>query len=293
MYLVVDIRYNKRRYYSALIYLEMKMKIACTGLEPGRVAKELINRGVEFISADVTDVDAFYGAIKLSNPDIIIHTAAMTGVEQCEDAPLQAKRINVDGVNNLIDWYKGKVIFISSDHIFSGTKWFGSGYSERHNPSPVNVYGMTKIAGEFIAVNGVSDARIIRTSKLFDYADLKDTIYNLQNGEEQEFTDLLRRSFLYVNHFVDGLLYAVKMFNYLPEIVNLSGIGIYSYAGFWVMICKEFGLDDSLIKFRRTELVNASPRPLRGGLNVSLARDLGFPLYSAIDGIREVKKMYE
>jgi dTDP-4-dehydrorhamnose reductase len=268
------------------------MKIACTGIEPGRIAKVLMSRGVEFVSADVTDSTEFRKAVKACNPDLIIHTAAMTDIDACETAPLVAKKVNVDGINNLIEWYTGKIIFLSSDHVFPGTKWF-NGYSEKHKPNPVNVYGMTKIAGEFIAVNGLSDTRIIRTSKVFSAADLASTLSVLSDGEKVVFTDLIRRSFLFVNHFVDGLMYAVSIFDRLPEIVNLSGTDIYSYAEFWWLVCNAFGIDSSLIESRKTELPDLSPRPFRGGLNTHLAKQLGFPLYSAVDGIEEMRRQYD
>jgi dTDP-4-dehydrorhamnose reductase len=268
------------------------MKIACTGLRPGRVATELERQGAQFISADITDIDKLRYEVLRVNPDLIIHTAAMTDVDRCEVDPKQALKVNAEGVSNLVDFWEGKLLYISSDHIFRGSKWFDRGYLERHNPSPVNVYGITKLAGEKMALSGRSNSRIIRTSKLFSYDDLTDTIYDLQDGKSLEVTGLLTRSFLYVEHFVNGILDAAVKFNHLPEILNISGTSILSYSEFWKRICRVFEIDESLIQVRRKKLKDATPRPFRAGLNTSEAKKLGIPLYSALDGIKEIKELY-
>ena len=271
------------------------MKIACTGLKPGRIATALIDRGVRFIEADVTDATAFRKAIKSVDPDVIIHTAAMTDVEECEAYPIQAKRVNVDGVENIVSWWDGKLIYLSTDHVFNGQKWFPGGYSERHKPNPVNIYGLTKLAGEMIAVNGHPKAKIIRTSKVFSYRDLRPMLQVL-SGELYvpfAFTGLILRSFLYVDHFVNGLLNAVRMFDQLPPILNISGTSIISHAQFWFLVCNIFGFDEQNVTTRKQKLKDAAPRPFRCGLDVREASNLGIPLYSAADGLKEVKELWK
>jgi dTDP-4-dehydrorhamnose reductase len=268
------------------------MKLACTGLVPGRISTVLMNYGAEFISCDVRHEEEFREAVQESDPDVLIHTAALTSVDFCETYPKDAYDVNIMGMWALVDFWKKPVIFLSTDHVFDGKKWFGSGYKETHSPSPLNVYGMSKLAAEAL-IESRNNFRIIRTSKVFDLRDLEMGLKTLLESDEfLERTALIKRSFVYVNHFVNGLVDAASKFAYLPEILNISGTEIYSHATFWKMICRVFDVDEQRIDVRNKELKNLAPRPLRCGLNISRARGLEIPLYSGLDGIKEIKELY-
>lgn len=256
----------------------------------GKIASKLIDRGILFISADVTDAYDIRSLIRAIDPDVIIHTAAITDVDECAKDPTHALNVNAVGVNNIVDWWTGKFIYLSTDHVFSGTKWISSGYTERHEPSPVNEYGLTKLAGESIALSGVAKAKVIRTSKIFSSFTIDDFMNDLVYEDDFEITGLLKRSFLYDEHFVDGLLDAVEKFDNLPEILNIAGTSILSYAEFYKLVCRVFSIDEDSFTVRKTKLKEATPRPLRAGLNIKQAEKLGIPLYSALDGIKQAKQ---
>lgn len=263
------------------------MKIFCTGHE-GLVGSELLDHGVKPLFMDITDPKGVGKSIKKNEPDIIIHCAAMTDVEACENNQKEAFRVNVQGVMNILNEFNGIFIYLSTDHVFDGLKtWFWE-YTEKHRPNPINVYGFTKYEGEAMTRTSYGKSYIVRTSKLFDYEMMKENIDWLRSGQSKEFTNLIKRSFLHVKHFVMGLMYFVDHIDVMPPILHIAGIDTMSYARFWDTAKLILELDGK-IEYRNKEIATV-PRPLKCGLNVGQARKLGIPLYSAIDGLHLVKE---
>jgi dTDP-4-dehydrorhamnose reductase len=80
--------------------------------------------------------------------------------------------------------------------------------------------------------------------------------------------------------------WAVDNLDTVPQLLHLSGTDILSYYEFYQAVLNHYELDVSKLHPRNKELKLATPRPLRAGLNVSLAKKLGVPLYSAFEGIK-------
>jgi dTDP-4-dehydrorhamnose reductase len=177
------------------------------------------------------------------------------------------------------------VIYISTDHVFSGDKFLGGGYTEKHKPSPVNNYGHTKLGGEVVSTAGLSDVKIIRTSKLFDRNYVAEFLYNAEHKKVSEFTTVLRRSFLHVQHFVDGLQFVLDNWEEIPTILNISGTDIMTHYMFFCAVARKFDIDLELITPKDRYTKEKAPRPKRCGLNVRMSRTLGVPLYSTHEGI--------
>jgi len=118
---------------------------------------------------DVTD-PATFSLIRSEKPDVIINTAAFHKTDQCEVEPLWAFNVNSVGARNiaaLSTELGSAVVFISTDYVFSGTK--GYPYDERDAPSPINTYGVSKLAGElFTRLNPKS--YVVRVASLFGSA---------------------------------------------------------------------------------------------------------------------------
>ena len=265
------------------------MKVYCTG-HIGLVGTELVKQGVKGLPIkDITDRDEVKSVIGKKNPDIIIHCASMTDVDKCEANSKEAFLVNVLGVMNILNAFNGTFIYLSTDHVFDGKKnWFWN-YQENHQPNPLNVYGFTKFEGEAMSKTAYGKSYIVRTSKLFNAKMMQDDIELLLSGQSKEFTNLIRRSFLHVQHFVSGLMYFVENIDKMPPILHISGTDTMSYAQFWDKARLVLGLDGK-VEHRNTELKDATPRPFKGGLNVGLAKKLGVPLYSVIDGLYLVKE---
>jgi len=265
------------------------MKIAVTGHE-GRIGSELVRRGYEPLVCDITDFDQTKDAIHSVSPDVIIHCAAATDVGWCEENDKEAFGINVRGTTNLLEAFTGTFIYLSTVHVFNGQKFFK--YSEKHQPSPINVYGLTKwsgeVAGKFFADN--SRFIVVRTSRTFDWGFIRGGIEYLKRNMEQDYTTLIKRSFVHTSHFVDGLTWLVDRLDEFPdlELLHLAGTDMFSYYEFWLQVANILGYDNKLI-IPRKHKIKDHPRPFKGGLNVDKAKKMGVPLFSSIDGLKLIK----
>jgi len=264
-------------------------KIACTGSK-GAVGSELVRRGCIPIEFDITFPTWIKDEIYTINPDVVIHCAAITDVSYCESHFQESFDVNVRGTVNIVNAMpKGSLlVYISSDHVFSGNQYFNNGYGERQKPSPVNRYGFSKWGAEEMVKTSTNPYVIVRSSKLFNYPWAQPTLDKFKEGERIEETDIIKRSFLHINHFVDGLFKLVEIYKeglIEKNLINISGSSVYSYYLFWMVMQKELGLPGKLIP-RMHELKDADPRPFRGGLCIDRAKKLGIPIYTIVDGAK-------
>jgi dTDP-4-dehydrorhamnose reductase len=117
---------------------------------------------------EITDVDSVSCILGEIRPNVIINTAAMHHVENCEREPAKAFEVNGLGSKNLavVAQDLGAVLMqVSTDYVFDGGK--GSPYTEDDSPCPLNTYGITKLAGEHFVRSYAEKHFVIRTSGLY------------------------------------------------------------------------------------------------------------------------------
>jgi len=118
---------------------------------------------------DVTNESQVKEKIEEIKPDILINTSAYHVVAACEENPLKAMAVNFIAVRDLAKICKEKnIIFVtySTDYVFDGEK--GAPYKEGDLPNPVQIYGLSKLAGEYASLNLYPQGTlIIRTCGLF------------------------------------------------------------------------------------------------------------------------------
>jgi len=98
---------------------------------------------------DITDKSQVDRVVSEAKADAIIHAAAWTAVDACESDPQRAMSVNRDGTANIVSAARksgSRVIYISTDYVFDGTK--STPYIESDLPNPQSVYGASKLAGE-------------------------------------------------------------------------------------------------------------------------------------------------
>ncbi len=120
---------------------------------------------VEVELSDFNSVDSF---MKKSQPEIVVNTAAMHHVENCEKEPEKAFAINGVGARNLglaARETGATVIHVSTDYVFDGAK--GKPYEETDTPRPLNVYGNTKLSGEYFVRSTTEKHFVLRTSAIY------------------------------------------------------------------------------------------------------------------------------
>lgn len=120
---------------------------------------------------DITDADGFAERTMEAAPDIIIHCAAMTKVDACEENREMAFKLNEEGSRNVAVAAKmvgARLIAISTDYVFSGDPpsehW---AWSENDIPRPRTVYGASKFAGEQMIGMIAPDSVILRIAWLY------------------------------------------------------------------------------------------------------------------------------
>ena len=138
------------------------MKILITGGKGmlGRTLQRALGGEHELVVADLPDWDItkdddFAARLLAVRPDVVIHCAAMTKVDDCETHRDLAFRLNEDGTRNVALAAKlcgARLFAISTDYVFSGEPprepW---AWGEQDIPRPRTVYGASKFAGEQMA----------------------------------------------------------------------------------------------------------------------------------------------
>lgn len=124
--------------------------------------------GISRKDADITKIAEVRSAINKFKPDIVIHTAAMVDVDDCELNPELAMNVNSIGARNVAlaaNESSASVVYISTDYVFDGNK--GSAYVESDTTNAISNYGKSKLAGENAIEESNKNWTIIRTSWVY------------------------------------------------------------------------------------------------------------------------------
>ncbi|MDP8238506.1 MAG: SDR family oxidoreductase [Candidatus Hatepunaea meridiana] len=238
-----------------------------------------------------TTIDAILGI----GPDIIIHTAATTAVDNCEQEKELCWNSNVLTTENIIKASKktgSKVIFISSDYVFDGKN---GPYSEEDLPNPINYYGRSKLAAENMLRGSGLNWTIVRTIVLYGIG---------INTRSSFVTWLLRQlrtgnTVQIVNDQWGNTTIVDDLATGIERITMLDRKGIYNIAShdymnryeFAVKIAEFFDLDCGLISSITTSSLNQpADRPLRSGLKVDKAEK---ELYISFRTLAEALTLYK
>ena len=199
---------------------------------------------------DLDSKEALAHSLEALKPQLVIHTAGLTSIEQCEANPTFAKYINVDLTKNLAmicAKLNIPIVYISTDHLFSGSE---SLVDEDFPVSPINVYAKTKAEAETCVLDADTKALIIRTN-----------FYGWGTSYRQSFSDMV------INHLRAGKkislfkdIYFTPMLvepfvNSVHELVHKKAKGIFNVVGddriskydFGLRLAQEFNLDNALI----------------------------------------------
>ena len=124
------------------------------------VAAEYREEGEETIGLthgdiDISSLGPTRAALRGFRPEIVVNTAAIHNVENCEKEPSRAYEVNAIGSRNLAivaRELEAKLVHVSTDYVFDGSK--KQPYVEEDRAAPLNVYGNTKLAGETFLQGG-------------------------------------------------------------------------------------------------------------------------------------------
>ena len=137
---------------------------------------------------DVTVKEKTAKVLTEIKPDIVINTAAYHKVDEVEDNPQKAFLVNATAPQHLAELAEESqwtVVFISTDYVFGLDKKKKTPYTEEDRPGPINVYGISKLAGEGVTRYICQKHFVIRVSGLFGVAG--------PAGKGENFVDLMVR----------------------------------------------------------------------------------------------------
>lgn len=161
------------------------MKIAVIGAD-GQLGSELLRvladddvTPLYYPDFDITKPRQAQEVLRSLAPDVVINTAAYNRVDECEDNPEMPFQVNAIAVRNLALTARElgfALVHFSTDYVFDGRK--GSPYVEEDPPCPLNVYGVSKLAGEIFVRTILDKYFLIRTCGLYGEAGSKEKGYN-------------------------------------------------------------------------------------------------------------------
>ena len=140
---------------------------------------------------------------------------------------------------------------------------------------------MAKVGMENLAIH-IYGAKVIRLSRTIHQndSDLSAYFHELLYGYSTEIPSFFYRNYLTRSQAVDGIEYFVRNWDKMPNLVNYGSerpIPLYTLVR---ELIEKIGFDSSLLKKRTKYMKNMTPRPTKAGFSISLARKLGFPIYT-------------
>jgi dTDP-4-dehydrorhamnose reductase len=251
-----------------------------------------LERGV-FFNLDVTDKPQVESVLQETKPDVVIHTAAMTQVDDCETNHEACVLHNVTAVQYLITActkVNARFIHLSTDFIFDGSH---GPLDETEEPRPVNFYGESKLAAEkLIQASGI-DWCILRT--VLVYGVTKDMSRSnivlwvkksLEKGKKiSVVNDQWRTPTLAEDLAMGCYLAAIKN---AKGVCNISGKDFLSPYDIAIQTAVFFKLDKTLITATdSSQFKQPARRPLTTGFILTKAiRDLDYQPHSFEEGLR-------
>jgi dTDP-4-dehydrorhamnose reductase len=236
--------------------------------------------GTVSVMVDLTNYHELKKILHDITPDAVIHAAAASQPNFCQEHPQESSRINVEATVNLAAWCSEKnipFVFTSSDLVFDGTS---PPYGEKTPVSPVNIYGQQKVKAEESVMKLYPPAAICRMPLMYGdpspYSGsfIMSIVKNLRNNKAMTLFCDEYRSPVSAASAACGLLMALEKAH---GIVHLGGRERVSRYEFGLKVAEYLHKDTSLIQpVSQNSVIMAAPRPRDVSLNSSLAYSLGY-----------------
>lgn len=272
------------------------MKVLVTGVKGQLgydVANELTNRGHEAIGVDIAEMDitdkvSVDTVISRVHPEAVIHCAAWTTVDAAEDEENipKVRAVNVMGTQYIADACKkidAKMVYISTDYVFDGqgtTPW----QPDCKDYKPLNVYGQTKLEGEFAVANTLDKYFIVRIAWVFG-VNGKNFIKTMLNVGKTH--DTVR----VVNDQIGTPTYTYDLARLLVDMIETDKYGYYhatneggyiSWYDFTKAIYRQAGYTTKVVPVTTAEYgLSKAARPFNSRLDKSKLVENGFKLLPA------------
>jgi dTDP-4-dehydrorhamnose reductase len=261
---------------------------ACSNASAGRF---------DYYELDVTQPAQIQRVLDAVQPEVVIHTAAMTDVDGCERQPERCWSANAAATESLAracGRREVRLVHLSTEYVFDGRS---GPYSEDDPVRPISQYGKSKLAGETAVREQCRSWAVARTT----------VVYGQAVGRRKNFVVWLLeelaagRSVRIVSDQVGSPTYADNLAQMVAAIALSRETGIFHTVGasvidrfaFSRLAADVFGLPADLIRpIATSELNQPAPRPLQGGLKVDkFCRTFPWvPVLSAREGLEALKE---
>ena len=264
------------------------MKVLVTGVKGQLgydVVKDLEKRGHQHIGVDRDEMDlmdneAIRTFIMNLKPEAIIHCAAYTAVDKAEEEVETCYQINAEAVKVISECAKEldvKLIYISTDYVFDGTK--EGEYVETDLPNPINVYGASKLKGEQYVQTLLEKYYIVRISWVFGVNGNNFIKTMRRLGSERDELNI-------INDQVGSPTYTADLAPLLVDMMETDKYGIYhatneetcSWYEFANEIFKQSGIEVKTNPITTNQYPTAAKRPMNSRMSKAKLKANGFNL---------------
>ncbi len=279
----------------------IKLLIETTGhtiVATGRGASRLpfeVSDLYDYFPLDITDGVAVNDFLLAHEPELVIHAAAMTQPDECEQHPIECWNVNVTATRFLLEAAEkinARFIYISTDFVFDG---INGPYKETDEPGPVNYYGSSKLAAEKSVMESDLQWAIVRTVLVYGnilvgnrsnvISWVKD---NLMNGKAIKVVSDQLRTPTYVEDLAKGILLVVE--KNATGVYHISGEEEMSPHDMAIATADYLQLDKTLMtKVNADTFTQPARRPLKTGFVIDKAkRELGYQPTSFKDSLKKM-----
>ena len=264
------------------------MRILITGGK-GMLGRTLQRKfaGHEVFVADLPEVDmlspdSLSAAFASFRPEVVIHCAAMTRVDDCETKRDLAFRLNEQGSRNVAEACRAcgaRLMAISTDYVFSGEGT--RPWREADLPAPRTVYGQSKWAGERAMLETLPSAVVLRIAWLYGHGgpSFVHTMAKLgmQEGEPLKVVNDQRGNPTSTDVVADVLAFLLAR----PEVrgvVHGTCEGVCTWYELTVELFRQLGLTRALVPCTTEEFPRPAPRPANSALEKTVLSSLGYEM---------------
>ncbi|MDO6459724.1 sugar nucleotide-binding protein [Granulosicoccaceae sp. 1_MG-2023] len=251
--------------------------------------------GVSLHQADLAQTHRIAPLLERIKPDAVIHLAAMSSPNQCEQQAALSQALNVDATEAIGRWcqqHAVPLVFSSSSQVYDGEQ---APYSEHSPCAPRNRYGEQKLAAENALRRVCPQATVCRVPLMYGAAppaaasSLQPVLQALHSGRPIKlFTDEIRSS-LGARAAAEGLL---RMLEVPAELLILAGDEALSRYEFGLRVAAYYGLDPAPLQpAKQADLPMAAGRPRDLTMRNARARSFGFRPLSVEDELRHADSL--
>jgi dTDP-4-dehydrorhamnose reductase len=243
---------------------------------------------------DITNFELSQKVLRNIQPDVIINCAAYVRVDDAEDNADIAFGVNAIGARNIAKIcaiLNSTLMHVSTDYVFDGRK--NKPYTEDDVPNPINVYGNSKLAGEYFARNIMERYYIIRSSSLFGVAGasgkggnfVETIIKKARNGEEIRVVDDMVMSPTYTRDAAE-MMRDILMEELPFGIYHAANSGSCSWFDFAKAIFDTLDIDANLLPIQTSAPGSKAKRPIFSALLAARLKKYGLGMPCWENGLR-------